>query len=73
MSENKDIQLKNMLEDRKYKLSLVDAAIRKASAIPRSQVLKKMVLPLLVRDLYLWSLMTLDCRTCSPCRESTGG
>ena len=34
-----------MLEDRKYKPSLVDAAIRRARAIQRAQALKKVVLP----------------------------
>ena len=34
-----------MLEDRKYKPSLVDAAIRRSRAIQRAQALKKVVLP----------------------------
>jgi hypothetical protein len=38
-------ELKNMLLERKYKPSLVDAAVRRARAIPRVQALKRVVPP----------------------------
>ena len=46
-TEIEDIELKNMLLHRKYKPSLVDAAVsvRRARALPRVQALKRVVPP----------------------------
>ena len=71
--EDQYSELKKHVKDRKYKPSLVIAAIRRARAIPRAQALKRVVPPTQSNRHILRSLTTLDCQTCSICRESTGG
>ena len=43
--EQRFLELKNMLLERKYQKSIIDAAIRRARAIPRAKALQKVAIP----------------------------